>query len=128
MLGRTRGEESDADSQRGLHVISASKISPGNIFPVEISLGLLPLRSAMCSRAWVASHARVCSQIKANEKGDALVITCDDGSQLEVLELQPVGKKVRNADSLLLSHSPQFFHSLKSLSSDRGGRGHLFCL
>jgi methionyl-tRNA formyltransferase len=34
------------------------------------------------------------SQIKANEKGDALVITCDDGSQLEVLELQPPGKKV----------------------------------
>ena len=36
-------------------------------------------------------------QLKMNAKGDALVVTCDDGSQLEVLELQLPSKKPMDA-------------------------------
>jgi len=38
-------------------------------------------------------------RLRLNEKGDAIVVTCDDGSQLEVTEIQPPGKKVMDARS-----------------------------
>lgn len=38
-------------------------------------------------------------EIKMNKKGDAMVITCDDGSQLEVLEVQPPNKRAMDAKS-----------------------------
>jgi len=38
-------------------------------------------------------------QISMDAKANALVITCDDGSQLDVLEIQPPGKKPMDAKS-----------------------------
>lgn len=38
-------------------------------------------------------------QISCDDKSNTLVITCDDGSQLDVLEIQPPGKKPMDAKS-----------------------------